>query len=1171
VVEFRILGPLEVVERDRPVVLGGPKQQALLAVLLLHRGEVLSTDRLIDGLWGEHPPATAAKTLHGYVSRLRKALGEGLLQTRGHGYRLSLAPDQVDAERFERMAAEGRGALSEGDPAGAAERLREALGLWRGPALAEFAYESFAQAEIARLEEARLAAVEDRLDADLELGRHGQLIGELEVLTRAHPLQERLRGQLMLALYRSGRQAHALEAYRAARRALIDELGIEPGRALRELHEAIVQQDPRLEVREKPRRPAAAPVRPSSVFVGRERELGELTGALEDAFAGHGRLVLLVGEPGIGKSRLAEEIASDARGRGARVLVGRCWEAGGAPAYWPWVQSLGAYARAIDPDELARQLGSRAAEIAPILPELHEILPGLPAPAALDSEGARFRLFHATAEFLRNASDRQPIVLFLDDLHAADTPSLLLVQFLARELAHARVLLLGALRDVDPTPGRSLTATLAEVTREPGTRRVSLTGLSEPDIAEYVELAAAEIASPELAAALYAETDGNPLFVAETVRLLSIEGVRRQEGGEVRLAIPESVRDVITRRLAHLSAGCNDVLVLASVLGREFTIIVLARVAATSEDQLLDTLDEAMEARVLAAVPGAPGRLRFAHVLIRDTLYERLTPARRVRLHRLVVSALEPLYGEEAGPHLAELAHHAIAASDFHRGLRYACRAGDRALELLAYEEAERLYETGLDALALAEVSDEKEHCELLLSLGEARARAGNSAAAHKAFLQAAELARRLGRPRELARAAAGYGGRIVWARAGKDDQLVPLLESALAALPDDEVELRVRLLARLAGALRDELSAERRDQLAREAVELARRIGSLAALAYALDGHAAATCGGPGTQAQHLALGSELREVAARIGDRERVQAGHMQRFAAQLTLGEVSGAQADLTAASRIAEELRQPAQLWQVHACWAMLALAAGRLGEAEELIPRAFALGERAQREMAISARAFHLYTLRDFQGNLDQAEETIGDAATEFPARPVFRCALAHLHARLGRTSVGQQALRDLAERDFATLPLDMEWLFAMSLLAETCSLLGDAESAGVVYTLLVPQAASNAVDWPEGIRGSVSRYLGLLAATMGRPQDAVTHFEDALTLNDSMGARPWLAHTQHDYARVLLARHRPGDPKRARQLLNEALSTYRELRMASYAASASALSQQINAAAQPMP
>jgi DNA-binding SARP family transcriptional activator/tetratricopeptide (TPR) repeat protein len=1157
---------------DVPRPLGGVKQRAVLAILILHRGEIVSGERLVDELWGERPPATAAKTLQGYVSRLRKALGDDLVQTRGRGYVLALSADQLDVDRFEQLASGGRAALSAGDAATAAERLHGALAVWRGAPLADFTYEPFAQAEIARLEEARLATLEDRIEADLELRRHGQLVAELESLVREHPLRERMRGQLMLALYRSGRQAEALDCYRIGRRALIDEVGIEPGTALRGLHQGILEQDPRLDSRSEIRltRASAGIARAAGVFVGRERELAEMLGALEDVIAGQGRLFVLSGEPGIGKSRLAEELARHARDRGALVLVGRCWEAGGAPAFWPWVQSLRAYLRASDRGELIRELGPDAAEIAPILPELYELIPEPPHPAALDADGARFRLFYATAEFLRRASDKRPLVFVLDDLHAADTPSLLLVQFLARELAHARVLLLAALRDVDPTPGQSLSAMLAEVTREPGTRRVSLGGLSEPEIARYVELAAAEIFSPELAAALYAETDGNPLFVAETVRLLSIEGVRRQEGGEVRLAIPEGVRDVITRRLAHLSTGCHEVLVLASVLGREFTLIVLARVAATSEDRLLDTLDEAMEARVLAAVPGAPGRLRFAHVLIRDTLYERLTPARRVRLHRLVVSALEPLYGEEAGPHLAELAHHAIAASDFQRGLRYACRAGDRALQLLAYEEAERLYETALEAFGLAEVSDEKDHCELLLSLGEARARAGNTAAAHEAFLQAAELARRLDRPHELARAAAGYGGRIVWFRAGKDDRLVPLLESALAALPDNEVELRVRLLARLAGALRDELSAERRDRLGREAVELARRTGNLSALAYALDGHAAATCGGPGTQLQQLALGSELREVAARIGDRERVLAGHIQRFAAQCTLGEISEAQAELTAASHIAEELRQRAQLWQVHACWAMLALAAGRFGDAEELIPRAFELGEPVNREMAISGRALQLCTLRDFQGNLDQVEAAIGDAAMEYPARPVLRCAHAYLHARLGRTSVGQQALRDLAERDFAMLPLDLEWLLAMSLLAESCSLLADADTASIVYSLLVPHAALNAVDWPEGIRGSVSRYLGLLAATMGRLQDAATHFDHALAMNDSMGARPWLAHTQHEYARMLLTREGPGDHERAQELIDQALSTYRELHMTTYAESAFALCQQGKISAQPM-
>ena len=254
VVEIQILGPLEVVEDGRLVVMGAPKVRALLAVLLLHRGEVVSTDRLVDALWGERASPTAAKTVQVYVSNLRKALGDGLVVTEGRGYVLQAEPGQVDVDRFEALVAQGRRALEQGDALTAAAVLREALGVWRGPALADFAYERFAQSEIARLEEGRLAALEDWIDADLALGEHARLVGELEALVREHPLRERLRGQLMLALYRSGRQADALQAYRDARRELLDELGLEPGRGLQELEQAILVHDPALDA---PGRPAA--------------------------------------------------------------------------------------------------------------------------------------------------------------------------------------------------------------------------------------------------------------------------------------------------------------------------------------------------------------------------------------------------------------------------------------------------------------------------------------------------------------------------------------------------------------------------------------------------------------------------------------------------------------------------------------------------------------------------------------------------------------------------------------------------------------------------------------------------------------------------------------------------------------------------------------------------
>jgi tetratricopeptide (TPR) repeat protein len=513
--------------------------------------------------------------------------------------------------------------------------------------------------------------------------------------------------------------------------------------------------------------------------------------------------------------------------------------------------------------------------------------------------------------------------------------------------------------------------------------------------------------------------------------------------------------------------------------------------------------------------------------------------ARRVLLHRLSWEALEALYGHEPGPHLAELAHHAIAGGDLERGSRYARQAGDRALMLSAYEEAMRLYQTALDSLELGGASKESDRCELLLARGEAETRAGDTPSAQETFVAAAGIARRLGLTTELARAAAGYGGRIVWARAGDDDRLVPLLEEALAALAGDDAELRARLLARLAGALRDEHSRDRRDALSRESVELARSSSSLAVLSYALVGRAHAIVA-PDTVLECLALGTELREVALRSGDREQVVAAHMLRNLAHLFVGDLAQGQIELTAATSVAVALRQPAQLWLVRSCEAMLALAAGRLDEADGLITQAFELGERALPEVAIPHYLLQRYTLCDFRANLGEIEHEIRDLVVAYPARPVFRCVLAHLLARLGRLSEAQLALNDLAGADFSALPFDQEWLYGTSLLAETSVLLGDAGACAHLYQLLLPWGAFNAVDVAEGFRGSVDRYLGLLATATGRLDDAERHFEGALARNEQMLARPWLAYTKRDYAQMLLTRDHAGDAERAEKLAAQA-------------------------------
>jgi DNA-binding SARP family transcriptional activator len=1138
---------------------------------LLHANETLSTDRLIDELWGERPPANAAKTVQMQISRLRKALADeagsasaGVVVTRERGYELTLDPERLDSHRFARLVAEGRSELAGGRPERAASALEEALSLWRGAPLAEFAYEPFAQREIARLDDLRAAALEQLIEAKLALGGHAEVVGQLEALIGEYPYRERLRAQLMLALYRSERQADALQAYQDARRTLVEELGIEPGERLRELERAILAQDPELHLAaEEPADAEPAVETPRSAFVGRERELAELVGGLDDAFAGRGRLFLLVGEPGIGKSRLAEELIAQAKARGARVLVGRCWEAGGAPAYWPWVQSLRPYLRDTDAESLRSQLRGGAADVARLFPELRDLLADLPlAPPPLESEGARFRLFDSMTAFLKSAAAKRPLVLVLDDLHAADEPSLLLLQFVARELGESRLLIVGAYRDVDPTLSDPLTTTVTELAREPVTRTLALVGLGEADVARFIEAAAPGASAAELGPVVHAETEGNPLFVGEIVRLLAAErGL--DEPAMTPLAIPESVREVIGRRLRHLSDECNRLLAQASVLGREFDLDALAGVSGLGRGAILELLDEGVEARVVSEVPGVIGRMRFAHALIREAAYHRLSRSRRVQLHRQVGEALEALYSPDLETHLAELAHHffeSAAGGNGEKAVDYARRAGSRAVAVLAYEEAVRLYEMALEALGPDAGKTVGLRCEMLLALADAQGRAGDGLAAKSTYLRAADLARSAGLSEMLARGAVGYGGRFLWAHDLADERLVPLLEDGLSTLDEGDSVLRVQLLARLAAALRHGPSRERRERISEEAIEIARRIGDPATLAYAL---AAAECAlhAPHNAHMRLAEGEEIVSLVAGTGDRERLFDGHEHSFWAAWELGDPDRRAVELTSMSRVAEELRQPAQLWMLATAQATLAVSQGRFVEAPELIERAAAIGERVLPWHAAAARKMQLFLLRSEQRRLDAFAREVRDHADEFPSPLVHQAILAHVYARLERTEEAETLLHELTSRDLSNWHVDEEWLVSICLLAETCAILGDTGPAVPLYELLLPYGSLNAVAVPELALGSTSQPLGLLATLLGRFEEGARYFEEALRMNERMGARPWLAHTQEDYARMLLRRNGEGDRERAEKLLLPAQATYRELGMKDDAAKAAALAR----------
>src|SRR5262249_36021307 len=388
--------------------------------------------------------------------------------------------------------------------------------------------------------------------------------------------------------------------------------------------------------------------------------------------------------------------------------------------------------------------------------------------------------------------------------------------------------------------------------------------------------------------------------------------------------IPPEIRDVIGSRVARLTESCRTLLSLASVLGREFRVDVLQRISSFPQEDLYDALDEATAERIIGEVPANPNRLRFTHVLIRDTLYEELTSARRMQHHREAAAALEEVHASELEPHLAELALHLVAAgpeSAWH-ALEYARRAADLAASSLAFEEAARLYE-----LALTLATDDATRCDLLLAVGDVLARAGDTPASKRRFDEAARLAEKRGLAEQLGRAALGYGGRIVWEVSRDDDHLIPLLERALDELPTEDSPLRARLLARLAGPFRDaRFPPERRQGAAGEALAMARRLNDAPTLAHALAAYLPAFLSPTRTE-DIIEVATELIEIATETGELERAAEGYLVRACPLLELGDVERAKEDMAEMSRLADELRQPSQWLYVTNLRAHIALLEG----------------------------------------------------------------------------------------------------------------------------------------------------------------------------------------------------------------------------------------------------
>jgi tetratricopeptide (TPR) repeat protein len=919
-------------------------------------------------------------------------------------------------------------------------------------------------------------------------------------------------------------------------------------------------------------------------FVGREDEMTALLGGLEGARSGRGSLFLVRGEPGIGKSRLADEFVRRARSLDVRVLRGRCWEGAGAPAYWPWIQALRGYLRSAGPADAQRHLGRGAADLAQLLPEIRAIVPDLPAPPP-DSDSARFQLFDSSASFLRNVAGTQVTALVLDDLHAADIPSVLLLRFLASEMGDMRLLVVATYRDLELSPGHPVRAVLQETERESLTRTISLSGLPQNAVGAFLTSAIGLTPTARLVHGMWRETGGNPLFLGEAVRLMASEGSLESvaASGTVRVSVPAGVREVIARRLRQLSPPTVEALKIGAALGPEFSIETLRRVGAYTDSVLGELLGSASAEGLLTAAVGSVGRLRFSHGLIREVLYQETPPVERGRLHRRIAGIMEDLYAGALDSNSAELAHHWFEAAaepsedqgvpgarSIERAQIYARQAGELAARTLAYEEASRHFRLALQLHDLDRSDNGLERTELLLLIGDADARAGDLEGARRTFLEAGKQASRSGSARQLAAAALGYGGRFVWVRAGRDTHLVPLLQDALGRLGGEHDRLRVRLLSRLACAWRD--SPEHRaesDVLSQEAVDLARSLHDPASLGYALTGRYWATWW-PDNIEQRLGVAQEMHAVASRASDAERLVDAHLALYASYAELTRMSEARAELDTVGRLAEELRQPAQMWLGPVNQTLLALMEGDFSRAEALLQEEAkpALPATPIRDDVSSARMHRFLLYREVE-RLAEIESAVRGSVDEFPWYPFHRAALALLLIDLGRREQALAVFLDLARDEFHAFYRDSLWLMGVALASEACARLGDASSALTLYGQLEPFAGIHAFGQGDGSLGAVDRYLGLLAANMGRLDEAARHLDDAIELNQRMGARPWAAHSQLDLALVLRQRNRSGDRRRAQELEHAALATAHELGMAALERKIGELSREAGADPRP--
>jgi DNA-binding SARP family transcriptional activator/tetratricopeptide (TPR) repeat protein len=1132
VTEFRILGPLVVRRDSAELEVRGPRQRALLALLLVHANEVLAADRIAELLWRGNPPRTATNTLQTHVVRLRRALRiddadarDGPLRTLPAGYVLDVDPDGYDVTRFESLLGEARRAASLERHTAARGMLGQALNLWRGPAFVEFAAEPFAQVEATRLHELWIDARQEYAVASLACGRIAEAVTILQPIVREHPLREQPVGHLMVALYRARRQRDALDAYRTLRLALRDQLGVDPSPELQRLEQSILDHAPDLELVAigRSRQASALPVPAIAVaagppFVGRTEELAWLGNQWYQACRGIPRLAVLCGETGIGKTRVAAEFAERCHRGGTRVLWARCTEQAMRP-FEP-------FAHALSP-----AIGEVSA--ATSLWELVE------PPDAMtlrnDPEAARHDVFKAAVAMLERVAEDAPVLLVFDDMQWADRSTLALLALFLRTAPTACVLVLATVGTTELGEADTFVQTVEALTHEGFAASHELRGLAPGSVSSLIANIATSPPSAAFDAAVQARAQGNPFFVTELLRHLDEATGRDASRPGVLddlddLDLPLSVITLIERRVARLRPAARTTLEIAAVAGTEFDPDVVADAMGSDRATLRALLEEVGAAAVAQPVDDTGRVYAFSHGLVRQALYDGIATMRRAHLHESIGEALSLRFDRGDTQHLAHLAHHFALANSSEatrKSISFGIRAGDAALEALAYEEAYAHFDA---ALGLLDRSDGTDDVGTRADLVFARARAlyasGERARAKHDFEQVAEVYRRMQEPGRLTKLALGISGssmRHLWSDYGTvSDWLVQLVREALESTEGDETPERGRLLARLAEELYFSDDAEFRTAVADDALRMARRVGDVAALADALNGRLRALWR-PENSADRLETARELRDLAVASGDAELLMSAEGWSIVADLELGTLGDVDEAVGRFDLLTTKYRSPH-----HRVWALAirggrALARGAFDETERLIDEGMNVAPEVFQH-AIQGFAGQLCTLRIEQGRAAEMLDAGRDFVAQYPQVPAWRAGLSVILAELGLYDEARDQVAELAARGLDALRRDQEWLFLMGALAETCSALGDAAVATECYELLAP-FADRCIVLGDGyvLWCSAEKSLGILALAAGRSDLACRHLDQALTVHRSIDARPLVARTQFEHARALLA------------------------------------------------